>query len=108
MVAAPQKEDLATTLRQVVNRLSHDLCKLVARVEIFRGRAGGHGLSTHALDPRRGHTLVPQILQRPVLHRDKQVRARQAGVVLSAARLPEIEEQILNDVLRRIGRAHEA
>jgi hypothetical protein len=103
VVAAPQQKNFATALRQVFNRLAYDRGQLAASVEVLGGGAAGQRVSAHAYDPPVGHAPVSQVLQRPVLRRDEQVRAREADAVVSAARSPKIEEEIVNDVLRRIG-----
>lgn len=110
MIAATEQEDLAAARGEGTDRLVHGRAQLAPEVERLRRFGGRHLVTADALDPRADDMLVPQVLQRPMSRRDEQVGPGETYLVAGGvpARVPEMEKQILHDVLGGVRRPDEA
>lgn len=105
LIAAAQQEDLAAAGGELRDGVLHRCFQLCGQAEVL-GRLGcGRRLTTGPLHPGGCYMVVAQVLERRVPRRHEQVRPGEALRVLGPARVPEAQEQVLNDVLRRLRRA---
>ncbi len=100
-----QHEDLTAPARELGDGPPDGVVELAAQTFVLRGVRHGWLFVAGALDPRRHHAPVPQVLERPVPRRDEQVGAAQ---VILVGCVPQLQEEVVHDILRGCPRTHEA
>src|SRR5690606_4317309 len=107
---AVEEEDLPRTFGELADRLVERLAELLARRHVVRrGRdRPHHRLRDRALGVTLPNPTIPQVVERPVPSRDEEEETHALPPRPPGGIPPDRQEEVLDDVLRRLVRARVA